>query len=74
MSLADLTFDRWRALDRDAAHRPAPEAARSADGRLVEHPNAFGLRIARDVYESEASSVSGPSSTSAERGAPSRPA
>ncbi|MCI3222163.1 hypothetical protein [Streptomyces sp. NP-1717] len=36
MSLADLTFDRWRALDRDAAHRLACEAARSVGGRLVE--------------------------------------
>ncbi|MFB6954095.1 hypothetical protein ACFCXP_31065 [Streptomyces niveus] len=40
MSLADLTFDRWRALDRDAAHRLALEAARSADGRLVEFDGA----------------------------------
>ncbi|MFF2188968.1 hypothetical protein [Streptomyces sp. NPDC058155] len=40
MSLADLTFDRWRALDRDAAHRLAREAARSADGRLVEFDDA----------------------------------
>ncbi|MEV8422433.1 hypothetical protein [Streptomyces niveus] len=35
MSLADLTFDRWRALDRDAL-----EAARSADGRPVEFDGA----------------------------------
>lgn len=40
MSLVDLTFDRWRALDRDAAHRLALEAARSADGRLVEFDGA----------------------------------
>lgn len=40
MSLADLTLDRWRALDGDAAHRLAREAARSADGRLVEFDSA----------------------------------
>ncbi|WP_329211811.1 hypothetical protein OG257_27635 [Streptomyces sp. NBC_00683] len=35
MSLADLTFDHWRALDRDTAARHAGEAARRVDGRLV---------------------------------------
>jgi hypothetical protein len=35
MSLADLTFDRWRALDGDAASRYAREAARQVDGQLV---------------------------------------
>ncbi|WP_405618800.1 hypothetical protein OG292_30075 [Streptomyces sp. NBC_01511] len=39
-SLADLTFDRWRALDRDAAHHRAREAARLVDGRLVEFDGA----------------------------------
>ncbi|MDX3061497.1 MULTISPECIES: hypothetical protein [Streptomyces] len=35
MSLTDLTFDHWRALDRDTAVRYAEEAARHVDGRLV---------------------------------------
>ncbi|MFE5846233.1 hypothetical protein ACFQ7N_31945 [Streptomyces niveus] len=53
MSLADLTFDRWRALDRDAAHRLALEAARSADGRLLEFDGAphLGDVLHRAVIE-----------------------
>ncbi|MFD3520216.1 hypothetical protein [Streptomyces sp. NPDC058653] len=55
MSLADLTFDRWRALDRDAAHHRAREAARQVDGRLVDfgggpHP---GGSLFRAVIECE---------------------
>ncbi|WP_405799845.1 hypothetical protein [Streptomyces sp. NBC_01506] len=53
MSLADLTFDRWRTLDRDAAHHHAREAARLADGRLVEFdatPHLGGL-LHRAVIE-----------------------
>ncbi|MFG2616599.1 hypothetical protein ACGFXC_03180 [Streptomyces sp. NPDC048507] len=42
MTLADMTFARWRALDPDAARRFAADAAARADGRLrsfetVEH-------------------------------------
>lgn len=35
MSLADLTFTRWRSLDRAAAGRIAQEAAEQAGGRVV---------------------------------------
>ncbi|MFC8824299.1 hypothetical protein ACFT9I_02960 [Streptomyces sp. NPDC057137] len=55
MSLADLTFDRWRALDRDAAQHHAREAARLADGRLVEFdgtPHLGGV-LHRAVIERE---------------------
>ncbi|MFD3911773.1 hypothetical protein [Streptomyces sp. NPDC058603] len=55
MSLADLTFDRWRALDRDVAHRRAREAAQQVNGRLVDfdggpHP---GGSLYRAVIERE---------------------
>ncbi|MFJ8750626.1 hypothetical protein ACIREO_15010 [Streptomyces sp. NPDC102441] len=49
MSLADLTFVRWRALDAATAGRYADEAARRADGRLIRldtspHPGGGGHR------------------------------
>ncbi|MET4924964.1 hypothetical protein P3L51_21865 [Streptomyces sp. PSRA5] len=53
MSLTDLTFDRWRALDRDAARHHAREAARRVDGRLVEFDGAphLGGVLHRAVIE-----------------------
>ncbi|WP_329388592.1 hypothetical protein [Streptomyces sp. NBC_01716] len=55
MSLADLTFDRWRALDRDAAHHHAREAVQRVDGRLVDFDGSahLGGSLYRAVIERE---------------------
>lgn len=53
MSLTDLTFDRWRALDRDAARHHAREAARQVGGGLVEFDGGphLGAVLYRAVIE-----------------------